>query len=86
MLIFARIFAWMLAAIITLLSLVPPGIRPETGAPHDLEHFGIFVLTGLAFGVGYDKRRFFVALLLVAFAAAIEIGQLFRARSTCASQ
>jgi uncharacterized membrane protein YccC len=73
----ARVLAWVSAAIITFLSLVPPALRPETGASHDLEHFGIFVLTGLAFGAGYGKRPYSVAVLLVAFAAAIEIGQLF---------
>jgi VanZ family protein len=73
----ARLLAWALAAVIAFLSLVPPGLRPETGAPHDLEHFAIFALTGVAFGLGYDRRPLRVALFLVAFAAAIEIGQRF---------
>jgi VanZ family protein len=72
----ARLLAWALAAIIAFLSLVPPGLRPETGAPHNLEHFAIFALTGLAFGLGYDRRHLRIAFFLVAFSAAIEIGQL----------
>jgi VanZ family protein len=59
------------------LSLVPPGLRPESGVPHDLEHFAIFALTGTAFSLGYLRRPFRIALYLVAFAAAIEIGQRF---------
>jgi VanZ family protein len=73
----ARLLAWALAAIITYLSLVPPGLRPETGAPHDLEHFAIFALTGLAFRLGYDRRHLRMSVLLVAFSAAIETAQLF---------
>jgi VanZ family protein len=73
----ARISAWVLAAIIVVLSLVPPGLRPETGAPHDLEHFAIFVATGLVFGLGYARRYGIVAIFLVVFAGTIEIAQLF---------
>ncbi len=73
----ARISAWVLAAIIVVLSLAPPGLRPETGAPADLEHFAIFATTGLAFGLGYDRKHGVIAILLVVFAGAIEIAQLF---------
>jgi VanZ family protein len=70
-----RIVAWSLAAAIVVLSLVPPGLRPETGAPHHLEHFIIFAVTGLAFGLGY-RQRSLVAPLLVAFSGAVEVVQL----------
>jgi VanZ family protein len=73
----ARISAWALAVTIFILSLVPPGLRPETGAPHDLEHFSIFFFTGLAFGLGYDRKHGVIAILLVAFAGAVEMAQLF---------
>lgn len=72
----ARITAWFLAAVITVLSIVPPWLRPETGAPHDLEHFAIFFATGLAFGFGYYRRPLFVSITLVVFAAMIELAQL----------
>jgi VanZ family protein len=64
----ARIAAW---------SLVPPTLRPETGALHSLEHFTIFVATGFAFGLGYKRRHDLLAILLVIFSGAIEIAQLF---------
>jgi hypothetical protein len=36
--------------VIVILSLVPPTLRPETGALHSLEHFTIFAATRFAFG------------------------------------
>ena len=73
----ARIAAWALAAAIVILSLVPPTLRPETRAPHSLEHFTIFAATGFAFGLGYKRRHHLLAILLVIFSSAIEIAQLF---------
>ena len=73
----ARIVAWSLATAVLVLSVVPPGLRPETGAPHDLEHFVIYLATGLAFGLGYDRKRGLLAILLVIFSGSIEITQLF---------
>jgi VanZ family protein len=75
----ARIVAWLLALAILVLSVVPARWRPGTGVPHDVEHFGIFVVTGFAFGLGY-ARRYAVAAIVIAmliFAAAIETAQLF---------
>jgi hypothetical protein len=73
----ARIAAWILTALIVILSLVPPTLRPESGAPHSLEHFTIFAATGFAFGLGYRRRHDFLAILLIMFSGAIEIAQLF---------
>jgi VanZ family protein len=73
----ARISAWSLAAVIVILSLVPPTLRPETGGPHSLEHFTIFAATGFAFGLGYKRRHDLLAVLLVIFSGSIEIAQLF---------
>jgi len=50
----ARIAAWGLATAIIVLSVVPPGLRPETGVPHSLEHFLIYAVTGCAFGLVYS--------------------------------
>ena len=72
----ARIAAWLLAAAIVILSLVPAWLRPETDVPHDLEHFSIFFATGVAFGVGYSRRPKLVAAVLVIFAGAIELAQI----------
>jgi VanZ family protein len=72
-----RIAAWALAAAIAILSLVPPALRPGTGAPHSVEHFTIFAATGFAFGLGYRDRHHLLAVLLVIFSGSIEIAQLF---------
>jgi len=72
----SRFVAWVLAALIVVLSLVPAALRPETGAPHDVEHFAIFAATGLAFGLGYERRHGLIGVLLVIFAAAVECAQL----------
>jgi VanZ family protein len=72
-----RVIAWVLAAAILVLSLAPSELRPETSIPHKLEHFLIFAATGVAFGLGYEVRRGFLAIQLVMFAGAVEIGQLF---------
>jgi len=71
-----RIAAWLLAAAIVVLSLVPPELRPILDAPHALEHFAIFSATGFAFGLGYG-RQYSVAIVLVFFAGVIEVAQLF---------
>ena len=73
----ARIAAWSLAAAIVILSLVPPALRPETSAPHSLEHLIIYAATGFAFGLGYKGRHDLLAILLVIFSGSIEIAQLF---------
>src|ERR1700685_1844661 len=73
----ARIAAWILALAIVVLSIVPPGLRPETNMPHHLEHFAIFFATGVAFISGYGQRALGVAIALVAFAGLIEIAQLY---------
>ena len=73
----ARIIGWVLAVVIAVLSLVPPQLRPETGAPHNVEHFGIFFATAVAFGFGYNHKPVIVAVALVIFAGAIEVSQIF---------
>lgn len=73
----ARIVAWSLAAAIVILSVLPPRLRPETAAPHALEHFSIYLVTGVAFGLGYDRKRSALVLFLLFFAGAVEIAQLF---------
>jgi VanZ family protein len=70
-----RIASWLLAVTIVVLSLVPPSLRPETDVPHALEHFAIFVATGIAFGIGYGRRPGWVALWIVIFAGAVELAQ-----------
>lgn len=73
----ARLAAWGLAIAIVVLSLVPPSLRPETGAPHDVEHFLIYYGAALAFALGYEVRYNLLIALLIAFSAAVELAQLF---------
>jgi len=72
-----KTMAWLLVVAITVLSVVPPASRPVTYAPHNLEHILVYLATGLAFGIGYPKRPWTLAIGLVAFAGAIEFVQLF---------
>jgi VanZ family protein len=72
----ARLIAWSLLVLITVLSLAPPEFRPETGTPHNFEHFAIFAVCGFAFGLGYRRRSTFVMAALVIFAGAIELAQM----------
>jgi VanZ family protein len=72
-----RFGGWLLALLITALSLVPPDLRPESGTSHHFEHFAIFCATGAAFGLGYHSNRRLPAVALVLFAAAIEFAQIF---------
>lgn len=71
----AQVVAWLLLIVIIVLSLVPPQLRPETGAPHNVEHFALFAAAGLAFGFGYSRRPARVAFALIIFAGAIELAQ-----------
>lgn len=73
----SRIAGWLLAVAIVVLSLVPPALRPETGLPHDVEHFGIFWAMGAAFALGYRKNYIRMVAWLVIFAGSVEIAQLF---------
>jgi VanZ family protein len=72
----ARITAWLLAAAVIVLSIVPPVLRPVTDLPHIFEHFAIYFATGLAFGSGYERRLALLPIAFVAFAGAIELAQL----------
>lgn len=65
-----------MAIAIVILSLVPPDLRPVTGAGQFLEHFTIFMVTGLAFGLGYGPKYISLSLALVVFSGVVEIAQL----------
>jgi VanZ family protein len=74
---FFQISAWLLVLAILLLSVVPPSLRPVTDAPHNVEHFAIFLVTGFTFGMGYPYRFGLQAIALIAFTGLIEIAQLW---------
>jgi VanZ family protein len=52
-------------------------VRPQTGAPHALEHFAIFWATGFAAGIGWQRRQTLAGFFLILFAGLVEIAQLF---------
>jgi VanZ family protein len=70
-----QIVGWLCVAAIVLLSLVSPSLRPVTALPHDLEHLAIFLITGCALGLGYPGHLARNMMVLVIFAAAIEVAQ-----------
>jgi VanZ family protein len=77
----ARVSAWLMLVVIAVLSLVPPTVRPTAGVgglviPHALEHAGIFLLDGLAFGVAYPGHERWLSIGAVAFCGGIELAQL----------
>ena len=72
----AKVAGWGLLGVIAFLSLSPPAYRPVTGVGHNLEHFLVHLLVGMAFGIGYAKRPWLLALGLLAFTASIELAQL----------
>src|SRR5437667_9894094 len=68
---------WLCVLAIVALSLVSPSWRPVTFLPHDIEHLAIFVMTGVALGLGYPGHVTRHMALLVIFAAAIELAQFY---------
>ena len=72
-----QVVTWIILLAIVFLSLVKPSLRPVTVLSHNFEHAGIFVLAGLAAGLGYPGRTLRNMIALTIFAAAIELAQLF---------
>jgi VanZ family protein len=71
----ARTLTWLSALSIVVLSLVPPSLRPITEMSHNREHFAIFVLWGMAFGLGYNINLAYQLGCAVLFAGAVEFAQ-----------
>jgi len=69
--------AWLLLCGVVGLSIVPPDYRLVTGLPHHLEHFAIFLLVGLLFGLGYPYRYLVQRVGLILFAATVELVQVW---------
>jgi VanZ family protein len=73
----SQVLAWALVFGIVGLSIVPPDYRVITDVPRPIEHLSIFLLTGVAFGVGYPDRYPMQSIALVLFAAAVELMQVW---------
>jgi VanZ family protein len=61
---------------IAVLSLVLPSIRPTTFLPHKVEHAGMFLLGGAAFGIAHCGYEWLSSIGAVIFCASIELAQL----------
>ena len=79
-----RAIGYFLLLVIAVLSVVPqayvPALSPATYYDrliHVIEHATIFLLTGLAFGIGYPNRIVFSFLGLGTYTLGIEIAQLW---------
>ena len=72
-----QVVAWLLVLSIIVLSLVPPTHRPIVNSSQGFEHLSIFLATGLAFGLGYQRRFWLLAGALVVFSVGIELAQLW---------
>jgi VanZ family protein len=72
----ARFAAWTLAAMIAVLTVVPPWMRPVTILWHDIEHAAIFAAAGAAFAIAYRGRSLSLILAATAYAAVLELAQL----------
>lgn len=71
-----RMAVWLLAIGIVLLHVVPATHRPVTAVGHGLEHVGIFLLLGLAFGLGYPGRVRAVLSGLLVYCLTVEALQI----------
>jgi VanZ family protein len=76
MLLIGQASAWGLAIGIALLHAVPATHRPVTGAGHNLEHLAVFVLLGLAFGLGYRHRLQLLLPALSVYCLVVEAMQI----------
>ena len=73
----SRIAGWLLLAALVFVSVSPAFLRPVTPLGHTREHFLVHLLLGLAFGIGYAKRWWLLALSLIVLTGTIELAQLF---------
>lgn len=76
----ARIIGWSLAVAIAVLSLMPSTARPSAfGLPGLLQHLAAYSVTGFFLTVGTCSHhwRLGIVAFLFAFAAAMEVGQMF---------
>jgi VanZ family protein len=72
-----RIFAWLLAAVVTFVTLGPARYRPLSNFGQDTEHALAFVLVGLAFGLAYTRYRLLTSAISVVMIGVIEILQIW---------
>ena len=72
-----RAVAWLMLSTVVVLTLVPPGARPTTFVPHEIEHAGAFLAVGISFGMAYLGRERLLSIGAIVFCAVIELAQLY---------
>jgi hypothetical protein len=74
----ARLTSWLVVLALVILSVVPGDMRPHTGLPGAVEHFGLYLAVCALLAVGYERRvaASVVALVLSLAAANLELVQL----------
>jgi VanZ family protein len=77
MMMLLRIFAWLLAAAVTVATLGPPWLRPQSSLGQDTEHALAFIVIGLAFGAAYSRHRLLAAAIGIFGIGALELLQLW---------
>ncbi|MBZ6079397.1 VanZ family protein [Microvirga puerhi] len=70
-----RFLAWLLIAAISIVSLVPIGARPVSGAPANLERVAAFMMVGCIFRLAYPRRYASILLMLIVLTGALELLQ-----------
>jgi VanZ family protein len=69
------VVGWLALAFVAYVTLCPIGARPVLAGPQ-AEHFAAFALIGFVFGLAYPTRLFFVVVIVVGSAFALEALQL----------
>jgi hypothetical protein len=73
-----RVLAWILLAMIVVVTLGPIGVRPVTGASVALERSFAFMVLGLIFALAYPRHLGWVALLILCATLGLELLQNLR--------
>jgi len=71
-----RVVAWIVAIGLIITSIVPAPLRPGTGASHNFEHFGSFLLAGIIWCLAYSGRLLLWLGTMVIFAGSVELLQI----------
>lgn len=70
-----RLAAWLVLALILIVTVSPMQFRPITGVPADLERFAAFFLVGFLFALAYPRHWIVVLLLTIGCAGMFELMQ-----------
>lgn len=70
-----RLAAWLVLALILIVTISPIQFRPITGEPADLERFAAFFLVGFLFALAYPRHWIAVLMLTIGCAGMFELMQ-----------